>query len=187
MSKAKKTGFGSYPLRYLALGLLMKGPNHGYQLDQDLAEKFGMIWKAGQTKLYITLSALEKNGLLRTKLEPQENRPDRKVYHLTDQGRKTFLDWVSEPVSSLRAARVELLAKLRFYEWLDLLEPGRLIQAQKEIFQNMIDEWKADQAQESDLFLHHVYEFRISQAQFINDWLADIECKLLPGEENSSS
>ena len=187
MSKAKKTGFGSYPLRYLALGLLMKGPNHGYQLDQDLAEKFGMIWKAGQTKLYLTLSALEKNGLLRTEMERQENRPDRKVYHLTDQGKQTFLDWVSKPVSSLRAARVELLAKLRFYEWLDLPEPGKLIQAQQDIFQNMINEWQADQGQESDPFLRHVYEFRINQAQFINNWLADFNEKQLLGGGHSSA
>jgi len=105
VSSKKRTGFGSYPLRYLALGLLMKGPGHGYQLDQTLSDKFGMIWKAGQTKLYVTLSDLEKQGLLRTKLERQKNRPDRKVYHLTKQGQETFLDWVGKPVPSLRAAR----------------------------------------------------------------------------------
>jgi len=187
MSRAKKTGFGSYPLRYLALGLLMKSPNHGYQLDQDLADKFGMIWKAGQTKLYITLSGLEKSGLLRIEIERQENRPDRKVFHLTDLGRTTFLDWVSEPVSSLRAARVELLAKLRFYEWLDLPEPGKLIHAQQDIFQIMIHEWQADQTQESDSFLRYVYDFRINQAQFINDWLAEFKKNLLPGEGGPSA
>lgn len=130
MSAERSTGFGTYPLRYLALGLLMKGPDHGYQLDQTLEEDFQMIWKAGQTKLYVTLSRLEEAGLLGYELEPQENRPDRKVYHLTDQGRKEFLSWVRSPVPSMRAVRVELIAKLRFYNLLDLPRVEDLIHAQ---------------------------------------------------------
>lgn len=175
MAAAKKTGFGSYSLRYLALGLLMHGPDHGYQLDQTLADVFGMIWKAGQTKLYLTLSGLEEEGLLRTEMERQENRPDRKVYHLTPAGREEFLGWVSKPVTSLRAARVELLAKLRFYNWLEMPGMGDLIQAQQEIYQGMIDEWEGEKGQERDPFLQQVYEFRIQQARFINVWLQDLQ------------
>lgn len=171
MNRRKKTGFGVYPLRYLALGLLMHGPDHGYQLDQTLADVFGMIWKAGQTKLYVTLSKLEEEGLLRTELERQENRPDRKVYQLTNAGRAEFLGWLEQPVSSLRAARVELMAKLRFYHWLELPGVGELVSAQQEIYRIMIHEWRADQEREGDAFLRQVYEFRVRQAQFIIDWL----------------
>ena len=179
MSSKKHTGFGSYPLRYLALGLLMKGPGHGYQLDQTLSGKFGMIWKAGQTKLYVTLSDLEKQGLLRIELERQKTRPDRKVYHLTKQGRETFLDWVGEPVPSLRAVRVELLAKLRFYDWLDLSNAAELIHSQQEIFLKMITEWEEEKDGEKDPFLGLVYDFRISQAQFINKWLETYQKKII--------
>ncbi len=171
----KRTGFGRYPLRYLALGLLMGGPSHGYQLDQTLGEVFGMIWKAGQTKLYVTLSNLEKEGLLQIEMERQENRPDRKVYHLTQAGRKEFLEWVEKPVRSLQAVRVELLAKLRFYHWLGLSEPQNLIGAQVDILRIMINEWQADQQREEDIFLRQVYDFRINQAQFIIQWLSDFK------------
>ncbi len=183
MSSKKRTGFGSYPLRYLALGLLMKEPGHGYQLDQILSEKFGMIWKAGQTKLYVTLSDLEKQGLLRIELERQKNRPDRKVYHLTKQGKETFLDWVGKPVPSLRAARVELLAKLRFHDWLVLPNATELIHSQQEIFHKMITEWKEEKAGEKDPFLELVYDFRIKQAQFIKDWLETYQKKIIKTSE----
>lgn len=178
MSRRKKSGFGTYPLRYLALGLLMPGPDHGYQLDQTLGEVFGMIWKAGQTKLYVTLSALEEEGLLGIEMERQENRPDRKVYHLTQEGKQEFMDWVERPVTSLRSARVELLAKLRFYDWLALPGARQLIRAQQAIYQAMLDEWRAEQAQETDPFLQQVYQFRIDQAQFIIDWLENYLEKL---------
>ena len=183
MAKRKRTGFGAYPLRYLALGLLMGGPAHGYQLDQTLGEVFDMIWKAGQTKLYVTLSNLEKEGALRIEMEEQENRPDRKVYHLTEVGRGEFLKWVEKPVSSLQAVRVELLAKLRFYDWLRLPGVKHLITAQQEIFQSMINEWKQDQDLEDDPFICQVYDFRIKQAQFILEWLAGFPLEVFPGEQ----
>lgn len=172
MSENKSVGFGSYPLRYLALGLLMKEPGHGYHLDQTLEEDFQMIWKAGQTKLYVTLSKLEDQGLLRSEMEPQDNRPDRKVYHLTEKGRKTFLEWLKKPVPSMRAVRVELIAKLRFYDLLALPGVEDLIRSQKAVFQRMIEEWEVEKEQEQDSFLAWVYDFRIRQAEFINQWLS---------------
>ena len=51
----------------------------------------------------------------------------------------------------------------------------------------MIDEWQADKALEADPFLLSVYDFRINQAQFIINWLADYKEKLLPGGDNYSS
>ena len=182
MVKRKRTGFGTYPLRYLALGLLMGGPAHGYQLDQTLGEVFGMIWKAGQTKLYVTLSNLEKEGLLRIEKERQENRPDRKVYHLTQAGRNEFQEWVTRPVNSLRAARVELLAKMRFYHWLKLPGVEKLIHAQQQIYQIMINEWQEDKVREEDTFLRQVYDFRINQALFILNWLASFQEEIFAEE-----
>jgi len=160
LSKRKRTGFGTYPLRYLALGLLMGGSAHGYQLDQTLGEVFGMIWKAGQTKLYVTLSSLEKEGLLRTEMERQENRPDRKVYHLTQDGRREFQEWVT----------------------LKLPDVEKLIQAQGEIYQMMINEWQEDQVREDDPFLRQVYDFRINQAQFIIKWLGGFQGEIYAEE-----
>ncbi|MFO8036575.1 MAG: PadR family transcriptional regulator [Anaerolineales bacterium] len=175
MIDKKRTGFGSYHIRYLALGLLMDEPGHGYHLDQKLEDDFRMIWRAGQTKLYVTLSGLEEDGLLRSEMEPQENRPDRKIYHLTDQGRKKFLSWVEKPVRSMRAVRVELIAKLRFYYLLDLPGVEGLIEAQQKIFRDMIQEWEKERKGEKDPFMVRVYDFRIRQASFIIDWLEEYQ------------
>ena len=186
MSRGKKSGFGTYPLRYLALGLLMHGPDHGYQLDQTLGDVFGMIWKAGQTKLYVTLSALEEEGMLRIEKERQENRPDRKVYYLTEMGRQEFLEWVGKPVRSLRSARVELLAKLRFYDWLGLPKVEELIRSQQSIYQIMLDEWQADKGNETDPFLEQVFDFRIEQARFLINWLENYLSSLGRGDKAHS-
>jgi DNA-binding PadR family transcriptional regulator len=38
-----------------------------------------------------------EQGLVEMEKVPQEDRPDRKVYHITDSGRAELLDWLSGP------------------------------------------------------------------------------------------
>jgi DNA-binding PadR family transcriptional regulator len=169
------SGFGRYPLQNVALGLLMRGPKHGYGLYQDFTDFFGSIWKAGQTKFYVALTDLQGGGFLDATMEPQENRPARKVYHLTEAGREQFLSWLREPVRSMRTVRVEFIAKLRFFDLLGIAGAGALIDAQITVFQAMVDEWEGavagSGAVEADPFYGLVYDFRVRQARFIIEWL----------------
>lgn len=169
MVETEHSGFTRYPLEQVALGLLAAGPKHGYGLYQDFERYFGSIWKAGQTKFYVALSSLQEAGCLDATLEPQENRPARKVYRLTEEGREAFLAWLHEPVPSMRAVRVEFIAKLRFFDLLDLPGAGELIDAQIAIYEDMLAEWSAEQPE--DPFYGIVNDYRNRQAQAIVDWL----------------
>lgn len=72
------------------LGLLMSEPRHGYELYQEFSEKLGWVWEIGLSKLYAQLRQLEEAELVEAQLEPQPNRPARKVYRLTSEGRDLF-------------------------------------------------------------------------------------------------
>jgi DNA-binding PadR family transcriptional regulator len=174
-------------LDQVALGLLIPGPKHGYGLYQDFVEGFGTgdsygaIWKAGQTKFYVTLTALEKEGYLESIMEPQEGRPPRKVYSLTDEGRTHFLDWLRRPVHSMRAIRVEFIAKLRFFNLLNLPDAGDLLDAQTEVFHAILDEWEnAAPVDEADPFFEIVVDFRKRQVAFLLEWLAACKNRVTP-------
>src|SRR5512147_3144598 len=104
--QGKHGGFASYSLEYVALGLLMAGPKHGYGLYQDFSRAFDEIWNAEQARFYAVLTALEEKEYLQATTEAQDKRPARKVYNLTDMGRIVFLDWLQRPVTSMRAIRV---------------------------------------------------------------------------------
>ncbi|GAB4476068.1 MAG: hypothetical protein Kow00124_17750 [Anaerolineae bacterium] len=171
MREASRSGFGTYPLEIAALGLLMPGGKHGYSLYQDFEVIFGSIWKAGQAKFYMVLTDLEKQGCLDSTTEPQEGRPARKVYHITEAGREQFLQWLHRPIRSMRAARVELVARLRFFNYLRLPGAAALIDAQKEVFQAMLDEWEAAPRDPLDPFYVVIDEFRRRQALFLIEWL----------------
>jgi DNA-binding PadR family transcriptional regulator len=185
MVETTHSGFVKYPLHFVALGLLMPGPKHGYRLYQDFVAGFGAgasygtIWKAGQTKFYVTLTTLEKEGFLESSMEPQENRPPRKVYHLTDAGRSRFLDWLSKPVRSMRSIRVEFIAKLRFFELLDLPGMDDLLDTQIEMFHALLDEWEnLAPVDDADPFYEIVFDFRKRQAAFLLEWLAACKARM---------
>ncbi len=177
MTKPAHSGFATYPLRFAALGLLMAGPQHGYRLHRRFGEAFGLIWKAGQTKFYATLNALEDEGLITATSEPQAGRPARRVYHLADAGRDAFLGWLHQPVTAMRSVRVELMAKLRFFDLLGLPGADALIGQQVAAFEAMRAEW-AQQAQADNSFTRLVNDYRARQAQFIIDWLRAYQAEL---------
>lgn len=176
MVLAKHGGFTTYPLEFVALGLLMNHPKHGYVLYQDFTQAFDLIWHAEQAKFYGVLAALEEKEYLRTTTELQVKRPARKVYHITDSGKGAFLTWVRQPVTSMRAVRVEFIAKLRFYSLLKLHGADEFIDNQIATMRTMLKEWELRpddlKQQETDLVRAWVIDFRRRQAVFMIEWLA---------------
>jgi len=176
MIDAKHGGFTSYPLEFVALGLLMNQPKHGYALYRDFRRAFDQIWQAEQAKFYSVLAALEEKGYLRITTELQEKRPPRKVYHITDTGRIAFLTWVRQPVTSMRAMRVEFIAKLRFYSLLRMGGARQFIDEQIATLRAMLKEWEQPTSgrgrQRADLIHGWVNDFRMRQATFMIEWLA---------------
>jgi PadR family transcriptional regulator, regulatory protein AphA len=175
------TGFATFPLENLALGLLMDGPKHGYQLYQDYEHFFRLIWKVGRSKFYAALASLYAAGDLDVVTKPQDDRPARKIYNLTETGRGRFFDWIYQPVTPIRAIRVEFLAKLRFFTLLALPNPEQLIDAQIGVCQRTLAQWTtplADDAHE-DLFTELVHEFRQKQILWLLDWLHSCRVRLL--------
>lgn len=102
------------PADYPILGVLAHSPSHGYDLCRELRKRLGEIWTLRNSHVYALLAGMERDGLLEHERVDQETRPAKKVYRITDAGRKIFLDWVRSPVDNVRDIRLEFLAKLHF-------------------------------------------------------------------------
>ncbi len=96
------------------LGVLMLGPAHGYDLCTELRKRLGEIWILRTSHVYALLTGLEKDGLIAHERIDQENRPAKKVFRITTEGRKVFTTWMTSPVSNVRDIRMEFFAKLYF-------------------------------------------------------------------------
>jgi PadR family transcriptional regulator, regulatory protein AphA len=102
------------PADYPVLGMLCRGPSHGYDLCRELRERLGEVWGLRTSHIYALLAGLEKDGLVRHDRVDQETRPAKKVFSITDEGRLAFLEWLRSPVMNVRDLRLEFLAKLHF-------------------------------------------------------------------------
>jgi PadR family transcriptional regulator, regulatory protein AphA len=84
-------------LEYAILGFLNYHPCTGYDLKKIFDVSVRHFWPADQSQIYRTLSRLTEQGFVEMEKIPQEERPDRKVYHITAAGRAALLSWLSGP------------------------------------------------------------------------------------------
>ncbi|OHV35671.1 MULTISPECIES: PadR family transcriptional regulator [Pseudofrankia] len=94
------------------LALLDRGPAHGYELKRAHDELFGDVAppiNVGQ--IYVTLTRLERDGSVAHHVEKGSDGPDRKVYELTEIGRKALRGWLDEP-SDLPVGKSDVVQRL---------------------------------------------------------------------------
>lgn len=82
------------------LGLIYEEPQYGYQLEKTI-EGWGMRnWtQIGFSSIYYVLKKLEKKELVISKLEKVEGKPSRKVFTITELGRKTMKEKLKDILS----------------------------------------------------------------------------------------
>ena len=103
-----------YMLKYALLGFLNYKPMSGYDLENYINVSTGYFWHAQISQIYMTLKKLEQAGLVVSEVEPQEGRPDRRVYTITEAGAAALHGWLAEPVVELAPTKDTLLLKLFF-------------------------------------------------------------------------
>ncbi len=99
--------------RYTVLGVLTLGPKSGYGIKKFIERSIGNFWRESYGQIYPTLKQLDAEGLVSHKVEDQQGRPDRFVYHITRKGHQELRDWLVQPIE-IEIPRHELLLKLFF-------------------------------------------------------------------------
>jgi DNA-binding PadR family transcriptional regulator len=97
-------------LGFALLGLLARGERSGYDLTQGLKDPVGYFWFAGHSQIYPELSRLEAAGQVAHTVVEQSDRPDKKVYRLTEHGTEALGAWLAAETEVPRK-RDELVLK----------------------------------------------------------------------------
>lgn len=165
------------------LGFLRQRPMHGYEIHQNLCQPtgLGLVWRIKQSQLYSLLSRLEEKAYVTSTQELQDNRPPRKVFHLTEAGQEAFLEWVITPVDRPRELRLDFLAKLFFarQETTDLIL--RLIEGQRVLCNGWLEDHRERTAALRDDCPYEwlVWQLRIKQIEAMLEWLDACQISLV--------
>ena len=123
--------------------MLTDGEASGYDMKKCFESSFGHFFPAGYGSIYPALATLARDGLVEFEQVPQDGRPDRKVYQITEKGRGALIDGLSNP-NPTHKIRSEFLATL----WFAHLMTGEQVNI---VVKNKIEEL--------DEFLHMIEEF----------------------------
>jgi DNA-binding PadR family transcriptional regulator len=145
--------FRRSPLALAILGLLENGPLHPYGI-QRLIKRWGkdQVVNVGQrTSLYRMIVRLEEAGLITVgATERDERYPERTVYHLTADGRRTCREWLAEILRTPRNEFPEFPAALSFVMLVTPETAGELLAQRREVLTKRIAELQLELRMEVD-------------------------------------
>lgn len=102
-------------LQYALLGLLTYSPMNGYKLKKIFDKSINYTWTANLSQIYRELGSLQKKGYVSSSVLEQEDRPDKKIYEITEDGTKAFNEWLMNfPESFPWPKRDEFMLRMFF-------------------------------------------------------------------------
>ena len=100
-------------LKHGILGLLNYGDMTGYEIKEVFACSLNYFWTAQTSQIYRELQTIEKKGWAQSTQIEQQGKPDKKVFHITDEGKNELLHWLAFGDSGF-SMRTPLLMKIFF-------------------------------------------------------------------------
>lgn len=97
---------------YVILGLLSHEELTGYEIKKRMDTTLKYFWGASYGSIYPALSDLVRRGFA-TKKEDTQNKRNKLIYTITDEGREYLKEWLAVPVEK-DELRYETLLKLFF-------------------------------------------------------------------------
>ncbi|MDB1122776.1 PadR family transcriptional regulator [Vibrio algarum] len=98
-------------LPHVILTVLSTRDATGYDITKEFSYSIGYFWKASHQQVYRELNKMAQNELVTCVLQPQDGKPDRKVYSITEAGRRALGEWFELPTAQ-PTVRDEFSAKL---------------------------------------------------------------------------
>ncbi len=125
-------------LEYVILGFLEVGPKTGYDLKKRFDRSVAGFWPVDRSRIYRVLAKLNECGHVTQEVIVQDDRPNRKVYHITDEGREALHRWLvkCQPGSPPRAG---WLVQLFFSGLLDDEEAIELLEGKAARIRKTLD------------------------------------------------
>lgn len=122
----------------LLLGVLMNQSRHGYQINEFIENALCDVVSMKKPTAYALLDRLAGDGFISVQLEQQGNRPQRKVYTITNAGRDLFDALLRENLSTYDEPALPDNIGLMYLKHLPLAEVIALLKTRLQALDNLI-------------------------------------------------
>ncbi|WP_319460810.1 PadR family transcriptional regulator [Micromonospora sp. RTP1Z1] len=173
------------PLAMMVLALLVEEPMHAYRMQQLIRErdKQDVVNVAQRNSIYQTIDRLRRDELIRVAHTARdERRPERTVYELTDEGRRTLDEWLADALATPAREFPEFPAALSFLPILPPAAATRQLERRAETLAGRLREREAVLAavELPRLFLIED-EYRLALLRTELDWVRRLAAELRAG------
>jgi DNA-binding PadR family transcriptional regulator len=84
-------------LRHAVMAALLEDEASGYDLAKAFDASVANFWMATPQQLYRELERMQADGLVRARVVEQERRPNKRLFSLTEAGRRELRDFTAVP------------------------------------------------------------------------------------------
>ena len=128
-------------LQHGLLGLLNYGAMTGYELGKAFNASLSFFWRAQSSQIYRELNKMEEMEWLTSHIEFQTDKPNKRIYAITDKGNKELQIWLqSDLPKETIPTRSEILMRLFFSAQNSVGENIKVLKKIAGTYQNQCDE-----------------------------------------------
>lgn len=142
-------------LKYAILGLINRKAMTGYDLMKEFNIDLVNFWHAQHSQLYPELKKLTAEGLITYETVLQGEKLEKKLYSITDEGKKVFLSWLAQ--QDLLEPTPKDIFRLKAYFIESMTKQDMLKQ-----FHYQLDQRKEKLKKLEATMLHHPYAKKIA-------------------------
>jgi DNA-binding PadR family transcriptional regulator len=184
-------------LELAILGLLAEQPLHGYELKKRLSETLGPLWGISFGSLYPALRRLERAGAIeeteapapagtgfvptgsldgdlaaaRQRRRVRPGRRIRKAYRITEQGRVTFADLLTDDQTDDERT---FALKLSFCRYLSGPDRLALLERRRNQLAQRLSKSRREPTRTIDRYTRSLLEHRARSTQHDLDWIDEL-------------
>ena len=155
--------------KILILGLLLSHDMHGYQLNEVLQHNPGTPISLTKSNAYKLLNDMERDGWITHTQEKVGNRPQRRVYSVTEEGKVEFFRLLRENLSSQPSPEFPGVVGLDFLHFLPSDEAAALLESRLQLVEKnfqQLDELPL-QIRQSHLSSEYLHKFYANEIEWL--------------------
>ncbi|RGR98205.1 PadR family transcriptional regulator [Heyndrickxia coagulans] len=105
-------------LKHAILGLLRKQDMSGYDITAEFTKEISQFWSAKHSQIYTELKKLLDEKLIEQYIEISGVKLERKMYKLTEEGKKELAQWLMHPEQIPETEKDTFALKVYFIQYI---------------------------------------------------------------------